>query len=306
SLSFAIPAQAKLGETVPQLVKRFGNSYTVEPVQIGVELGERYKFRSKNVSVDAVVANGVSIAETYFSDHPLAADGEPPNDSVRAILKTNASGTRWLETNATPFRADYALQSSDDEYVAFLRYKQPQPENAVWTMTVARRESWAYADANRTSVEEFLGLPPVATPAPTASAATTAVIASGTPHFDPTKPYDTSRAVRPFDPNGSYTVISMPEWNQNWQLVSTPETEEIKAKAEAGDAASQYELGTRYQNGDGVEKNYAEAVKWFRKAAEKNYAPAQRDLGESYYYGLGVERDYAEAVKWYRKAAEQN
>ena len=27
--------------------------------------------------------------------------------------------------------------------------------------------------------------------------------------------------------------------------------------------------------------------------------------GEAYYYGLGVPHDYAEAAKWYRKAAEQ-
>ena len=27
--------------------------------------------------------------------------------------------------------------------------------------------------------------------------------------------------------------------------------------------------------------------------------------GESFYYGKGVPEDYAEAVKWYRKAAEQ-
>ena len=32
---FAVSASAKLGETVPELVKRFGKSYTVEEVQLG-------------------------------------------------------------------------------------------------------------------------------------------------------------------------------------------------------------------------------------------------------------------------------
>jgi FOG: TPR repeat, SEL1 subfamily len=69
---------------------------------------------------------------------------------------------------------------------------------------------------------------------------------------------------------------------------------------------SEYELGTRYQNGDGVEKNYALAAKFFRRAAEENYAPAQSQLGVCYCYGLGVKQSYAEAVKWFRKAAEKN
>ncbi|MBQ4479124.1 MAG: sel1 repeat family protein [Victivallales bacterium] len=51
--------------------------------------------------------------------------------------------------------------------------------------------------------------------------------------------------------------------------------------------------------------NYAEAVKWFRKAAGQGLAEAQYNLGVCYATGLGVEQDYAEAVKWFRKAAEQ-
>ncbi len=131
---FAASAFAKLGETVPQLVKRFGKSYTVE----SDAAGKRYKFRSEKLSVDVLVANGVSVAETYFSDHPLTTGGEPPNDIVRAIFKINRSGTRWVEMDAAPFEADYALQSSDHEYIPLLRYTRPQPENSIWTMTVGQ------------------------------------------------------------------------------------------------------------------------------------------------------------------------
>jgi hypothetical protein len=136
-LSFAISTQAKLGESVPQLIKRFGKSYTIE----SDAAGEKYRFRSEKVSVDVLVSNGVSVAETYFSDHPLDANGEPPNDIVRAVLKTNVPQVRWLETDAAPFVADYALRSSDQQYIALLRYRGPQPEGATWTMTVARREN---------------------------------------------------------------------------------------------------------------------------------------------------------------------
>src|SRR6266487_1312563 len=82
--------------------------------------------------------------------------------------------------------------------------------------------------------------------------------------------------------------------------------EEVKAKAEAGDAESEVELGLRYTNGEGVAKDQVEAVKWFRKAAEQNLALAQKNLGICYDKGEGVAKDQVEAVKWFRKAAEQN
>ncbi len=46
-------------------------------------------------------------------------------------------------------------------------------------------------------------------------------------------------------------------------------------------------------------------MKWCRKAAEQGYAKAQYNLGGMYDKGQGVPQDDAEAVKWYRKAAEQ-
>lgn len=131
-MCFAVSAPAKLGETVPQLVKRFGNSYTIE----SDAAGKRYKFRSENVSVDVLVSNDVSVAETYFSDHALTTSGDPPNEIVRAILKTNVPQTRWSEIDASPFGANYALRSSDQKHIALLRYTGPQPEGSVWTMTV--------------------------------------------------------------------------------------------------------------------------------------------------------------------------
>src|SRR6266516_1957049 len=82
--------------------------------------------------------------------------------------------------------------------------------------------------------------------------------------------------------------------------------EEVKAKAEAGDAETQVELGLRYDEGAGVAKDQVEAVKWFRKAAEQNYAKAQYNLGVCYEHGEGVTKDQVEAAKWVRKAAEQN
>ena len=43
-----------------------------------------------------------------------------------------------------------------------------------------------------------------------------------------------------------------------------------------------------YYYGNGIEKDYEEAVKWFRTAAEQGDSEAQYKLGICYYYGYGI------------------
>ena len=80
--------------------------------------------------------------------------------------------------------------------------------------------------------------------------------------------------------------------------------EALKARAEAGDATAQHNLGVMFANGMGVAKNDQEAVKWYRLAAEAGFARAQTNLGLMYADGAGVAENDQEAVKWYRLAAE--
>lgn len=60
-----------------------------------------------------------------------------------------------------------------------------------------------------------------------------------------------------------------------------------------------------YQRGLGVSRNYSEAVRWFRKAAEQGSPEGQYNLGLMYRQGLGVQRNEREAEKWLRLAAAQ-
>ena len=85
----------------------------------------------------------------------------------------------------------------------------------------------------------------------------------------------------------------------------TEAVEWYRKSAEQGDAGGQVNLGYMYRNGFGVTKDYAEAVKWYRKAAEQGDAGGQVNSGYMYRNGYGVTKDDAEAVKWYRKSAEQ-
>ncbi len=68
---------------------------------------------------------------------------------------------------------------------------------------------------------------------------------------------------------------------------------------------NQNQLGCMYDLGKGVNQDYTEAIKWYRKAAELGDVDGQCNLGQMYYYGKGINQDYTEAIKWYRKAAEQ-
>ncbi|MCY4121795.1 MAG: caspase family protein [Acidobacteria bacterium] len=80
---------------------------------------------------------------------------------------------------------------------------------------------------------------------------------------------------------------------------------QLRVLAERGDADAQAELGVRYGAGRGVERDYGEAVSWYRRAAEQGEARGQLELGFAYERGRGIEQNDAEAVRWYRRAAEQ-
>ena len=92
--------------------------------------------------------------------------------------------------------------------------------------------------------------------------------------------------------------------------------------AEAGDLHAQFSLGLMYADGEGVEQDNTEAVKWTRLAAEAGFAPAQGIMQMTEARGVplheiwdvmfkrflaevkGVEQDETEAVKSTRLAAE--
>ena len=58
-----------------------------------------------------------------------------------------------------------------------------------------------------------------------------------------------------------------------------------------GHASAQFNLGVMHAAGEGVLKDEAEAVRWFRLAAEQGVADAQNNLGAMYATGKGVLKD---------------
>ncbi len=90
------------------------------------------------------------------------------------------------------------------------------------------------------------------------------------------------------------------------QAQGAASVDEIKQKAEAGDAMSQAQYAQMLQSGQGVEKNEAEALKWYQKAAEAGNDYAQANMGVFCQTGsCGMTKDIAKAAEWYDKAAKQ-
>ena len=65
------------------------------------------------------------------------------------------------------------------------------------------------------------------------------------------------------------------------------------------------QIGALYGEGRGVQRDYAEALRWIRKAADEGEPTAMNNVGRFYRDGRGVPPDYAEAIRWFRRAAER-
>jgi TPR repeat protein len=57
-----------------------------------------------------------------------------------------------------------------------------------------------------------------------------------------------------------------------------------------------------YEQGNGVKVNYAEALKWYRMAAEVGDGVAMNKVGDFYREGLGVAANFTVAQQWYDRA----
>lgn len=84
----------------------------------------------------------------------------------------------------------------------------------------------------------------------------------------------------------------------------------LQKASDAGETQAWYALGVVYMNAIGVDTDFDKALGYLRKGAEAGDADCQTSLGMIYQAGdkipSGVEADGAEAVKWYRMAAEQD
>lgn len=73
--------------------------------------------------------------------------------------------------------------------------------------------------------------------------------------------------------------------------------------AKKGNREAKCYLGFLYEYGRCVERNFAEAHRWYLEAAHMGDDRAMNNLGGLYYQGRGVKQNLPTALEWYREAA---
>lgn len=74
---------------------------------------------------------------------------------------------------------------------------------------------------------------------------------------------------------------------------------EFLGQANKGNARGFYYVSVAFTSGTGVARNYIEAERWAREAAERGLTSGIRHLGLFHQLGQGVPRNRVEAQKWY-------
>ena len=80
------------------------------------------------------------------------------------------------------------------------------------------------------------------------------------------------------DPQKFISFFSLLLFGDSGSNTLNEDIEFLKNKAENGDPETQYCLGFCYENGIGVPEDKAEAVNWYRKAAEQGHKEAAEAL----------------------------
>ena len=153
------------------------------------------------------------------------------------------------------------------------------------------------------------GQAPQASLSPTDRPATTA--ATLLPPSPPTMGVGPARPMAGADPIVAGTMATAapvptatpPSGALGVEMPRTVPSPKLRALADGGNAAAQYETANRYAEGRTFARDMKLAAQWYEKAAAGGFAPAQYRLGSLYEKGLGVMRDTANAKIWYGRAA---
>jgi TPR repeat protein len=79
--------------------------------------------------------------------------------------------------------------------------------------------------------------------------------------------------------------------------------DQVRYLAASGDVEAAFLMGTAYDESLGVEQDYPEAMRWYRRAAHRGHVLAAHNVGNMFRDGRGVDIDHATAAMWWLRAA---
>lgn len=118
--------------------------------------------------------------------------------------------------------------------------------------------------------------------------------------------------IHEYDTNGdltmtTYGTIRDPEEAPDAAISSDcDDTDVLFRAAETGDSEAQNRVGTMCYFGQRAERDYHQALIWFKRAASQGNADAMRNLAILYDNGEGTLRNSTKAHRWYEKALSVN
>lgn len=116
-----------------------------------------------------------------------------------------------------------------------------------------------------------------------------------------------SRFAAEAAPSTSSIAFDIPDQNaSSTHKESSNVIQRLLHEAEKGSASAQYQLAERYQEGDGVERDYTQCVFWYTQAAAQGDGIAINNLADKYEHGLGAAQDLSKALALYLEAADKN
>lgn len=86
-------------------------------------------------------------------------------------------------------------------------------------------------------------------------------------------------------------------------LAGAAQAQSLEERAEHGDPAAQFALGTQIDLGDGVPADAHTAFLWFQRAAEAGLPEAEFNVAVMLDSGRGVAQNSSEAAGWYGRSA---
>lgn len=86
-------------------------------------------------------------------------------------------------------------------------------------------------------------------------------------------------------------------------FAGTAQAESLTTRAESGDPAAQFELGTMYDLGNGMPQSARTAFKWFQQAAEAGLPEAEFNVAIMLDSGRGAAQNVSAAAAWYARSA---
>jgi localization factor PodJL len=304
---------ARRAAQLAQMSQRAEESLSAEPRKLVGRLSSRRKALLVGLSAAVLIVAALRFAASYFQlaelvspPAPAVAENEPAVMFARPSSPApRADAPLFLEpdvTAATPPTPSPAERSAPPAIVIVPPVATVAPPSSLPAPQPVPGPPPSAAAADTPSLPSLVAAPLPASiavaPLPAPAAAPVAALPTSPPATDVTG------AIAPRQAAAGPAAAPLAPASAD-QLPAGIGGRVLIAAATAGEPAAAYEVATRFAEGRGVPRSFAQAAVWYERAAKTGLAPALFRLGALYEKGEGVTKDLNEARRLYIAAADK-